>query len=125
MQEYVRELAICVALGGPRMRMDLASSTGRRLAGLIAEVSNLCAAKATADFQSYRTFAGGPMLPAPDSSQAPDDGNPSAESSVEPDWLELAVRKPLPLSCSCLFKQLWIVCNLRNMQYVATLPAML
>lgn len=86
-QEYIRELAICATVGGPQLQHDLTSPAGRRLTSLIAELSDLCGTKATADVEAYRAFSAAPVLPVAQAAQEPADGLPA-----EPDWLEVAVR---------------------------------
>jgi len=89
----VRELAICITLGGPRLRNDLAGPTGRRLSGLIAEVSILLGAKAKTDPQAFELFNLSTTLPLAEQSQEAAGPQALADTSAEPNWLELAVRK--------------------------------
>ena len=82
-QEYVRELAICLATGGQSLMWDLSSQAGRRLALLHEELCCLCATKANADMEAHRQFIRNPILPLADAQ--------SPVADAKPDWLELGV----------------------------------
>ena len=89
LQEYVRELAICLVAGGQALMRDLkGSKPGRRLATLHDELCCLCAAKATADLDSHHDFVRRRILPAAETKDA---AAADADADAEPDWLELAV----------------------------------
>lgn len=84
-QEYVRELAICIALGGPRLRNDLTCYTGRHLSGLIAEIAILLGARAKTDLQAYKSSTVISVLPLAERRQKADGAQAVAASSAEPD----------------------------------------
>lgn len=86
-QEYVRELAICLATGGQALMWDLDSKAGRRLTALHDVLCHLCAIKANADFEAHRMFVRNPILPVAE--------RQSAKADNQLDWLELGV------SCAC------------------------
>ncbi len=97
-QEYVRELAICLATGGHSLRWDLDSAAGRRLAQLHDELCCLCTTKATSGLEAHRTFIKSPILPIAQSQNA-------ADSS--PNWLELGVSAILTIAASMCTCKLW------------------
>lgn len=81
LQDYVRELAICMVLGGESLQHDLNNPNGIRLTQLHGELCALCSAKARCNLQAHRQFVSQPLLPT-----APD-----TDASPKPDWLTLAV----------------------------------
>lgn len=83
LQDYVRELGICLAIGGEALWWDMGCATGRRMATLHDELCLLCECKATADLESHTAFITSPLLPAID--------GPSPAGRTDPDWLKLGV----------------------------------
>ncbi len=89
-QEYARELAICLATGGECLRHNLECATGRRLSQLMDELVSLCAAKARYDFKTYTAFVASSMLPAV--------GKEQDSPDMQQHWLELGVSPKTPPS---------------------------
>ena len=83
LQDYVRELAICLATGGEVLRWEVDSPTGLRMTALHNELCQLCACKATADMEGHKAFVGSPLLPGLNSS--------APTRQADPDWLKLGV----------------------------------
>lgn len=77
-QDYVRELAICLATGGDEVRWDVGSPTGQRMTALHNELCQLCACRAAADLESHKAFVASCLLPAH-----------TPAGRAEPDWLKL------------------------------------
>lgn len=83
LQDYIRELAICLAVGGDSLCTDLNNASGHRLTQLHGELCGLCSAKARLNLQAHRDFMSRPLLP-----MIQGEG---ALSNQEPDWLDLGV----------------------------------
>ena len=82
----MRELAICLAIGGEALRWDMGCAAGQRMATLHDELCHLCECKANADLESHTAFITSPLLPAID--------GPSPAGRTDPDWLKLGVSSP-------------------------------
>ena len=83
LQDYVRELGICLAIGGDALRGNIANANGQRMATLQAELCQLCTCKANIDLEAHRAFVASPLLPALHSS--------TSGGAADPDWLQLGV----------------------------------
>ena len=96
LQDYVRELAICLAVGGDALRLDADNAIGQRMTTLRSELCQLCMAKASSDLESHRVFLTSRLMPV---FQSP------APAAQEPNWLVLGVSMMLMQSslklCTC------------------------
>ena len=92
MQEYIREIAICLATGGQSVKDDPHSDAAQRLSQLAAEQKTMFVTTATADFKKYIWFMKQDMLTS--SSAHPDHQHLSMGceyASQQSRWVQLAV----------------------------------
>lgn len=79
-QDYAREVAICLAIGGETLKHNLETASGQRVSLLMDVLGSLCAAEATYDFQNYAAFMGHALLPGAD----------TESTDTQSHWLQLA-----------------------------------
>ena len=110
MQDYVREIAICLVLGGNSLRHSLEGPQGRRLMQLTDELCYTCIGRARVASEAHRKFLTHPVMP-------------FSLSQKEPDWLEIGVnleRYTIVLASSILH-----VCSTRDEPSLRFLACML